>query len=199
MKNKTLLKQVPVLTMAVAASMFVASCTTGGTEETFADKEYGDHAADIKKIFGDDVKDGSQKKYTATKVSTDQKGEEDLSGWKNKYKMTFTTAKEKRKVGDKDVPVLNFGATLPKEQGIQPGHKEIAPESGTLALGDKSGSEVSVTRFKGNAVDDKFKDGKLTVKDNGDLVLKYRVEKITGAARSEGSLKGTWTVELKAD
>ena len=113
--------------------------------------------------------------------------------------MTFKTAKEKRKVGDKDLPVLNFSATLPTGDGVQAGHKEIAPASGSLALGAKSGSEIAVTRFKGTAVDDKFKDGKLTVKDNGDLVLKYKVEKITGAARSEGSLKGTWTVELKAD
>ena len=102
-------------------------------------------------------------------------------------------------MGDKDLPVLNFSATLPPGDGIQAGHKEVAPASGSLALGKKSGDEISVTRFKGTAVDDKFKDGKLTVEDNGDLVLKYRVEKITGAARSEGSLKGTWTVELKAN
>ena len=48
MKNKTLLKQVPVLTMAVAASMFVASCRSPETKPPIEDA-YGDHLADVKK------------------------------------------------------------------------------------------------------------------------------------------------------
>ena len=82
------------------ALMYLASCSIHGPVciccEGDCQTVYGDHMKDIKKMFGDDVKDGSTRAYVATKVSTDQKGEEDLSGWRSKYKMTFATAKEKR-------------------------------------------------------------------------------------------------------
>ncbi|MCY4418376.1 MAG: hypothetical protein OXB93_00825 [Cytophagales bacterium] len=171
------------------------SCNSPADETPFVEDQYGTALVeDLKKIFGDAVEDGSVQKYVAKKVKTDKSEEGDLSGWKDKYKLTLVTAKEKRTVGDKELPVVTFSATLP--DGIQEGHKQVAPTSGAYALGEKTGDVIPVTRFSGSVVDDKFKDGKLKVNTDGSLVLSYEIAGAAAAARTEGTPNAKWEFTL---
>ena len=189
---------------SITGSLVILAACSEPEPTPWVEEQYQEHAADIKKIFGNEVKEDSVQTYVATKVKTDRRGEENLrSAWRGKYQMTLTTTKEKRKVDGEEQPVLNFSAVLPAY--IRPGYKEVAPETGSFVLGEKSGDSIPVTRFKGTDRDEKFKDGKLRIKADDSLVLTYKMEGIDKTtARSEtsppinyGTLNATWEFTLK--
>ena len=185
---------------SITGSLVILAACSGPEPTPWVEEQYQEHAADIKKIFGNEVKEDSEQTYVATKVSNDMPGPGyDGSGWRLKYELTLKTTKETKRVGNKEQPVLVFTAKLP--EGINAWDKEVAPETGSFALGDKTGYDIKVNRFKGNAQDEKFKDGTLSVLEDGRLVLTYEHtftrDTCLEADRSCGSIVTTWTFELK--
>ena len=161
-------------TVALAAGLLLAACSPEPTP--WVEEQYQKHAADIKKIFGNEVKEDSEQTYVATKVGTDVPGEEDLSGWRNKYEIILKTMTEKilkRTHLDEDEPRLNF--TVNKyPPGLSAEYLGLVPSWGSFVLGRKVGDRIAVRRHFGDSVDRKFVNGKLEVSDDGSLVLKYK-------------------------
>ena len=185
MKKRTQPRQTTALVLGLTAGVLLAACSPPPPPclsppicYTYGEEFH----LDVERMFGDEVEeDGSSKTYIATWVKTDKsEKEEDLVGWKGQYEITFTTTTEKRKVGDEEHRILNFSAKLPDDMPAE--HKEVAPETGTLALVKKTDSDISVTRFIGKNQDTKFKDGKLEVHGNGDLIFTYRIEGVDPAS-----------------
>ena len=182
---------------SITGSLVILAACSEPEPTPWVEEQYQKHAADIKKIFGNEVKEGAEKTYVAAKLSTDLPGEDTEPNWKNRYELTLQTTKETKRVGTGEQPVLNFFAKQP--EGTRTLYKEVIPKDGSFALGEKSGAEIPVTRFKGTDLDEKFKDGKLRIKADSSLVLTYRVKGIDKmTVRSEADpVPITWEFTLK--
>ena len=201
MKKRTQPRQTTALVLGLTAGVLLAACS--GPEPTpWVEEQYQEHAADIKKIFGNEVKEDSEQTYVASKVDWSTKGEGPEYGWKHKYELTLKTTTEKtlkRTYLDGDEPILNF-AVNKYPPGLSAEYLGLVPTWGSFVLGEKVGDRIDVTRHFGDSVDRKFKDGKLKVNEDGSLVLTYiyRVSACQDVANpTVHCISPTWEFTLK--
>ena len=195
MKKSIQPRQTTALVLGLTAGVLLAACS--GPEPTpWVEEQYQEHAADIKKIFGNEVKEDSVQTYVATKVGVDIPEWEGGGGWNGKYEITLKTTTMNRKVGTEELPMLKF-TSIKYPPGLPAAYLGLVPAWGSLALGKKSDDEIPVTRYFGSTRDEKFKDGKLMVVADGHLLLKCTYRVFACAEGDTRCFTPTWTFELK--